>query len=269
MPGQGQPPLLIEAERGTHDTGIPDLLALSLPGGTLEEINLHDVILLLPNGETLESTGSYSGIQERGFWNKKRKTKKAKKRSNIFRKVASGYKRATKSPAFKNIAGKARKSTKAVGGGLKKGWTSTKWAAGQAGKGVAKGAQATWKGTKWVGKQIGKGGLIAAKAVCQSGLWTAKQAAKGYELTIGKATKELAKLLKVDKTQKAMRKAIDRIKERNGEAIRRTIEASLILTDPKNSKAAKDLMNPNKMCDRPGKTIQKTFQNPLSRFVIA
>ena len=76
IPGQGQNTLLIETEHGTHDTGIPDLLALSLPGGTPEELDLHHVMVLLPTGECLEVTGSYSGIQDRGFFKKKKKSKR-------------------------------------------------------------------------------------------------------------------------------------------------------------------------------------------------
>ena len=254
--------IVIEAQQGTNDTELEDFLALSFPGTTPKELDSHYVMLLLPTGQSLEATGSYSGIHTRN-WLKKtfNRTKKS---------VSKGYRKVTTSPAFKKVSkgaqqvGKAaQQGTKAVGGGLKKGWDNRQWVAGQVGKGIVKGAKTTWEGTKWVGKQIGKGGLIAAKAVCKGSLWTANKLAKGYEFTIGRAKKELARLLKVDKTQKAMRKAIDRIKQRNGEAIRRTIDAALILSNPKNAKSAKDLIHPKKMCDRPKHTVQRSFQKMI------
>ncbi len=145
IPDQDQPPLVIEAEHETQDTGIPDLLALSLPGETPEELDLHYVMVLLPTGDSLEAVGFYSGIQDRGFWNKKRKSKRAKKRTNLFKKVGAQFKKATKSPAFKKVAQVAKQGTKTVGGGINKGASASKWALGQTGKGVTTAANWTAK----------------------------------------------------------------------------------------------------------------------------
>ena len=89
----GQGPLFIEGEYGTHDTGIEAQLALSLPGGIIQAVDVHEVMLLLPTGQSIEAIGSYSGIQERGFWNKKRKSKRIKKRRNFIKSLGRHYKK--------------------------------------------------------------------------------------------------------------------------------------------------------------------------------
>ena len=178
IPEHGPTPLLIEAEHGTQDTGIPDLLALSLPGVTPEELDLHYVMVLLPTGESLEATGSYSGIQDRGLFKKRKGPKRAKKRSNIFKKVGSAFKQAKKSPAFKKASQVAQQGTKIVGTGVKQGVSATKWAAGQAGKGIVTGANETWKGMKWAGKQVGTGAKIAACYTTVGAMKAGKAAAK-------------------------------------------------------------------------------------------
>ena len=132
--------MVIEAQQGTNETELKDFLALSFPGTTPKELDLHYVMLLLPTGQSLEATGSYSGIQTRGWF---KKTFNRAKRS-----VSRTYKKVRKTPAFKKVSqvakqvgkttqqvtkqvGKtAQQGTKVFGGGLKKGWTSSKWAAG-------------------------------------------------------------------------------------------------------------------------------------------
>ena len=127
-----QTALVIEAQQGTHETELEDFLALSLPGTSPAELDLHHVMLLLPNGHSLEATGSYSGIQTRGWF--KKTFKKAK------RGVNRTYKKVRKTRAFKKVnqvakqAGKtAKQGSKIAGTGLKQGVSATKWAAGKAG----------------------------------------------------------------------------------------------------------------------------------------
>ena len=65
--GNSANPLLLEARRGTHEAKLDVLLALSLPGTTPKEFDLHYLMLLLPTGESLEAIGSYSGVQTRSL----------------------------------------------------------------------------------------------------------------------------------------------------------------------------------------------------------
>jgi pyruvate/2-oxoglutarate dehydrogenase complex dihydrolipoamide acyltransferase (E2) component len=67
VPGERRDALLIEAEHGTHSLDIDDPLAMAIPGDSNEEADLHYVLLLLPGGQSLEATGTYSGIRPRGF----------------------------------------------------------------------------------------------------------------------------------------------------------------------------------------------------------
>ena len=72
-----QDALLIEAKKETHDVGSDIPIALSIPGDSVEELNLHHIQLLLPGGTSLEATGTYDGIRSRGWYSKARKRAKA------------------------------------------------------------------------------------------------------------------------------------------------------------------------------------------------
>ena len=67
IPGERRDAVLIEADRQTHALDIDDPLAMGFPGDTEEEADLYFVMLLLPEGQSLEATGTYSGIRPRGF----------------------------------------------------------------------------------------------------------------------------------------------------------------------------------------------------------
>ncbi len=54
---------LLEAHVGNHEESLANPLALSVTG---VEADSHHIVLLLPNGKSFESTGSYSGIRSRG-----------------------------------------------------------------------------------------------------------------------------------------------------------------------------------------------------------
>ncbi len=87
IPGKArQNAILVEAQKGTHDTEVEELVALSLPGSTDKDRDLHHVLLLLPTGHTLEATGSHSGIQPRGW--------SMRTFANAKRRVARTYKHA-------------------------------------------------------------------------------------------------------------------------------------------------------------------------------
>ena len=163
IPGEdSQNPLIsIEAQQGTHDTDLENFLALSFPGTTPKELDFHYLMLLLPNGQSLEATGSYSGIQTRG-WLKKTFNKAKKTVNTNYRKVQKTRAFKKVNQAAKQVGKTTQQGAKIVGAGVKKGVSATKWAAGQAGKGIVIGANETWKGMKWAGKQVGTGAKIAA-----------------------------------------------------------------------------------------------------------
>ena len=60
--------LLIEARKSFHTLELEHPLAMSVPGESEEEADLHHILVLLPGGKSLEATGTYSGIRPRGFF---------------------------------------------------------------------------------------------------------------------------------------------------------------------------------------------------------
>jgi hypothetical protein len=62
----------LQASKGRHELKLKGPIVISIPGYTEEEADLHYVALLTPDGKSLETTGTYSGIQTRGLFNKPR-----------------------------------------------------------------------------------------------------------------------------------------------------------------------------------------------------
>ena len=86
VPGERRDAVLIEADQRTHPLDIDFPLAMAFPGDSTEEADLHFVMLFLPGGQSLEATGTYSGIRPRGFLGNA--FKKAKKTANDAHKKA-------------------------------------------------------------------------------------------------------------------------------------------------------------------------------------
>ena len=117
MSGERHDALLIEARKGTHEMELEQVMAMSVPGETEDEKDNHYVMLLLPGGQSLEATGTYSGIRARGFFqNTFKKVKKAanntyKKARSTGRKAALDTKRRIEKEARK-VASRVKKETK-------------------------------------------------------------------------------------------------------------------------------------------------------------
>lgn len=65
--GQGSP-ITIDSVKGTQESGNEIPIALALPGETEEEGDLFNVMLMVPGGASLETTGTYSGVKPRGLF---------------------------------------------------------------------------------------------------------------------------------------------------------------------------------------------------------
>ncbi len=59
--------LLIEAQKGTHAVKVEIPIVISTSGTEPDELDVHVVQFLNPDGTSLIATGTYSGIQSRGF----------------------------------------------------------------------------------------------------------------------------------------------------------------------------------------------------------
>ena len=92
VPGERHDALLIEANKGTHDLVLEQVMAISEPGESNDEKDHHYVMLLLPGGQSLEATGTYSGIRPRGFFTRTftRMKTTARKSVSTARRTLSG-----------------------------------------------------------------------------------------------------------------------------------------------------------------------------------
>ena len=66
IPGKEGDGLLIEAHQSSHELPLDHPLAMAFSGDDETERDHKYVILLLPGGQSLESTGTHSGIRPRG-----------------------------------------------------------------------------------------------------------------------------------------------------------------------------------------------------------
>ena len=162
---------LIEATKGTHTLELPDALALSVGGTTDEHKDLHHVILLLPSGESLESTGTYSGIRPRGVLDNavNNVKKQANRAYNKARSTAKQVKKQTQKAVSKaqkgtqNVQKQARKTTKQAASNAKKGVQRARNAALQAKRHVEKTG-------KQVASKVRQGVQSSVKAVTNNQL---------------------------------------------------------------------------------------------------
>ncbi len=95
---------VVEAEASTHEEEIDAPLAISLPGEEKDFRDMHLVMLLLPDGQSLETQGSYSGIRDRAISRKRIARYKKRARTRIRRKV----RRYRPSHAYRPAGGRLR-----------------------------------------------------------------------------------------------------------------------------------------------------------------
>ena len=94
MSGARHDAVLVEATKRTHEMELEHTMGLSVPGESEDQLDNHYVMLLLPDGQSLEATGTYSGIRARGFF--KNAFKKVKKRVNrAYKKTRSFSKKSS------------------------------------------------------------------------------------------------------------------------------------------------------------------------------
>ena len=247
--------ILLEAQPDKDESSLDTSVALSLPGDAEDAADLHYIVLMTPSGESLQVLGTYSGVRPRGFFKKiaksaKKTVKKAKRTVN---RVGKNAKRTV------NRVGKgAKRTTSKIGKGLKK-------TGRDAGRFAKKAALDAKKKAEWLARQAAKGAQIAAKAVCKAGLTASRVAAEVQAKLLVPIKAALAKALRADKAQQALRQAVEKIKQQQAGAIQQSLSAAMILTHPKNTKAVKNLLDPNQMCERPAGTVQKTLHNMIGK----
>ena len=94
--------LLIEAQTGIHDANVEIPTVISTPGTEPDELDVHVVPLLNPDGTSMVATGTYSGIQSRGLFNGAKKTAaRAKAAAEAARRAAARKAAAARAAALR------------------------------------------------------------------------------------------------------------------------------------------------------------------------
>ncbi|MDH3769777.1 MAG: hypothetical protein OET79_02155, partial [Nitrospirota bacterium] len=190
VPGERHDAVLIEAKKGTHELELTDALALSVAGAEADSQDLHHVILLLPNGESLEATGSYSGIRPRGLFdqavnNVKKKAKNAHKKAKSTTKKAVTKGKSTTQQATTHAQ---KKTQQATSQGKKRAQNVQK----QVRKGTQQAASQAKKSTKKIQNHVRKKTKQAVSSANQ-GLQHSRKAALQAKREVEKTTKKVAK----------------------------------------------------------------------------
>ncbi|MDR4496190.1 MAG: hypothetical protein AB7P17_11275 [Nitrospirales bacterium] len=82
--------LLVEAQKGTHEVKVEVPIVLSIPGSEPDELDVHVVQFLNPDGTSMIANGTYSGIQSRGLFDAaKRAAAAARARAEAARRAAA------------------------------------------------------------------------------------------------------------------------------------------------------------------------------------
>ena len=162
--GERHNALLIEAKKGVHELELEHSMAISIPGNAEGQADHHYVMLLLPGGNSLEATGTYSGIRARGIF--KKAFSNVKKQANTaYKKTRSTVKKATSKAkkTGKQARKQVKKSAKQIRSQVKKGTQTVRNAALQAKKHVEKTARR-------VADKVKKGVQTGMKAVTNTQL---------------------------------------------------------------------------------------------------
>ncbi len=266
IPGEGQDAILIEAEEESHEGGgftMP--IALSLPGAAEEESDNHYVVLLLPDGKSLEAIGTYSGIQPRGVFDK------------VGKKIKKGVKKATR-PARKTV-NRAKNTVRRVGRRVTKSppnfqtIKSTGRIVGNAAKNQARdtakfGKQAAMdakRRAEWAAKQAVKGAKWLGQQACKAGLKTVEISIKAASRSLSPLQKRLAKELMRPEIKRKLAQAIDAALKQAGPTITKALEAAAIINRPSNLRVLKGILKQETLCEKSPKEIQNTLQKMVGK----
>ena len=230
---------------------------------------MHHVVLLLPGGKSLEATGTYSGIQSRGFFGDagkaitgtaKKGTKAASKTVNRAKNTVTRVGRqVTKSPpSFQTLKGTGRVLGNAT--------TNTAQDAAKFGEKAALEAK---RKAEWVAQQAAKGVQWLGQQACKVALKTAETGIQVAGKTLSPALRQVQKMLNRQDMKRKLDGAIDQVKRQLGPTINQAIEAASIMTDPRNATVLKQLLKKETICDTPPSEVQKTllamFKKPMAK----
>ena len=266
-------PIAIQSKQDPLEGNLEIPIALSLPGAEGEEADFHYVVLLEPDGTSHQALGTYSGIRPRGlFKSMGNAVKKAGRRVNTFGRNAGRTMKHVK----KNVGtrmGKAgkniNKTVKNVGKGMKKAGKNIGRFAKKTGKHVGRFAKQTGlkakKAAEAAARLAAKGGKALAKGACIAGLKASRIKANLQKKILGPVMRELGKAIKLKKVKKAMKQAVERLKQQQAPAIQQAISTARTLGNPENFKSIKRLTDPNHICNNPAGTVKHVIQKAVGQ----
>jgi len=193
MAGERYEAVLIEAKKGSHELEIEHTLAVSIPGKSEGQSDNHYVMLLLPGGQTLEATGTYSGIRARGFFNKAFNNVE-KNTNRAYRQARSTAKKAT-SQAKRTV----KKTRKQVQKSAKQGIAQAK-----------KGAQNIRKGVQQAGKKAVTGVRKGRRAARNAALHAKLEVEKTARRVASKVRRSLPKIRSLSTREKNLARSVFR-----------------------------------------------------------
>ena len=229
--------LLIEAKKETHDVGSEIPIALSIPGDSLEELNLHHIQLLLPNGTSLEATGTYDGVRSRGFLSKAKK--RARARAAKARRAA-----ARKAKAAKAAALRAKRDAE------------------QAAHAAAAKAQELARKAKQEAERLA---ALAAIGTCKAAVKADQMAGALKAAVLQAAEAELAKIKEKFRAIDLIDKAFGELERQGNKVMENLADSVPSLNTPVNLEKLKKLMNPYYLCEGGFRTAPRDIQQMLSR----
>ena len=185
MSGERHDAVLIEAKKGSHELEIEHTMAVSIPGNSEGQEDHHYVMLLLPGGQSLDATGTYSGIRERGFFKKsfnnvKKKANRAYKKARSTAKKTVSKAKSTVNKAKKRVQQSAKKGVDQAKKGVQNIRKGTQKAAKKAGSAVKKGYRTARNAALHAKRQVEKAARKVVDTVRTAGVNIANLLAKGH-----------------------------------------------------------------------------------------
>ena len=192
MTGERHDAILIEAKKGSHELEIEHTTAISIPGKSEGQEDHHYVMLLLPGGQSLDATGTYSGIRGRGFFKKafnnaKNSANRAYKKARSTAKKTVSKAKSTARKATKQVkkqtqkaVSKAKKGVQNIRKGAQNVRKSAQRAAKKAGSAVKKGYRSARDAALHAKRSVEKAARKAVDAVRTAGVNIANLLARGH-----------------------------------------------------------------------------------------
>jgi len=240
----GEETILLETSKGTHQVHVEVPIALSIPGGTVEEADLHLVQLLYPDGTSLEATGTYSGIRPRGLLDlAKSAAAKAQAAAEAARRDAAALAAATTKKAQQEAALRAQQAAQVA---LK---------AKQEAERLA--LQARDEAIRLAG--------LAAIGTCKAAVKADQMAGELKKKVLQLAEARLVEIRKRFQPVDLIQQAFGVLERQGNRALQKLTDSLPTLNNPINLSQLKRVLDPNYLCEGGFLTAAGTLHQKLAK----